>query len=243
MCRVVLRSLVLSSALLAAMPAAVPAVSPGLTGVPWHEDGESRPLAPYIPPEGPTGRSPSRLGDDDVVRGMDPELVSRAQRGDQQAFHAVAEAAQPRLYRLAFGVLRDPTAASEATQQALIAVWRYLPRLRDPARFDAWSYRLLVRACSTQYGQGPRWLPDGEVSAGREPLAADESLAVLHRDQLERGFERLSVDHRAVIALRYLVTCRSRTWPRRSTSAWAPCRAGSPAPCPPCARRSRPMRA
>ena len=136
---------------------------------------------------------------------MDPGLVSRAQRGDQQAFHALAEAVQPRLYRLAFGVLREPTAAAEATQQALIAVWRYLPRLRDPGRFDAWSYRLLVRACSAQFGQGPRSLHDGDVSTGREPLASDEFLAVLHRDQLERGFRRLSVDHRAVIALRYLL--------------------------------------
>lgn len=136
---------------------------------------------------------------------MDPELVSRAQRGDQQAFHALAEAAQPRLYRLAFGVLREPTAAAEATQQALIAIWRYLPRLLDPARFDAWSYRLLVRACSAQFGQGPRSLHDGDVPAGREPLATDEFLAVLHRDQLERGFRRLSADHRAVIALRYLL--------------------------------------
>jgi RNA polymerase sigma-70 factor (ECF subfamily) len=136
---------------------------------------------------------------------MDPGLVTRAQRGDQRAFHAVAEAAQPRLYRLAFGVLRDPAAASDATQQALIAIWRYLPRLRDPARFDAWSYRLLVRACSAQFGQSPRWLPDTDVPAGSEPVASDEFLAVLHRDQLERGFGRLSVDHRAVIALRYLL--------------------------------------
>jgi RNA polymerase sigma-70 factor (ECF subfamily) len=28
---------------------------------------------------------------------------------------------------------------------------------------------------------------------------------VLHRDELERGFERLSIDHRAVIVLRHLL--------------------------------------
>lgn len=53
---------------------------------------------------------------------------------------------RPRLYRLALGVLGDAAGADDATQRALVAVWRDLPRLLDPGRFDAWSYRLLVRA-------------------------------------------------------------------------------------------------
>ncbi len=78
---------------------------------------------------------------------MDPELVTRAQGGDRTAFEALAAAAYPRLQRAALGVLQDAQTAEDATQQALIAVWRYLPRLRDPLRFEGWSYRLLVRAC------------------------------------------------------------------------------------------------
>ena len=37
------------------------------------------------------------------------------------------------------------------------------------------------------------------------PVAADEFGAVVHRDQLERGFCHLSVDHRTVIVLHHLL--------------------------------------
>ena len=75
---------------------------------------------------------------------MDPNLVVKAQQGDQQAFETLAGAIYPRLYNAALGVLQDAHTAEDATQEALIGIWRYLPRLRDPQKFDGWSYRLLV---------------------------------------------------------------------------------------------------
>jgi RNA polymerase sigma factor (sigma-70 family) len=49
-----------------------------------------------------------------------------------------------------------------------------------------------------------RWLP--EITVGhREPQAPDSLGSVIDRDQLERGFRRLSVEHRAVIVMRYLL--------------------------------------
>ena len=49
------------------------------------------------------------------------------------------------LYRVAYRILRDADAADDATQQALVAIWRELPKLRDPERFEAWAYRIVVR--------------------------------------------------------------------------------------------------
>jgi RNA polymerase sigma-70 factor (ECF subfamily) len=136
---------------------------------------------------------------------MDRDLVRRAQRGDQGAFEAVAMRAHPRLYGVALGVLRDRQSAEDATQQALIAIWRYLPRLREVERFDAWSYRLLVRACYDEVERRPRWLSEAAVRSASEPVATDEYLGVVRRDELERVFPRLSVEHRAVIVLRYML--------------------------------------
>jgi DNA-directed RNA polymerase specialized sigma24 family protein len=45
-------------------------------------------------------------------------------------------------------ILRDIDLAEDATQQALLSIWQDLPQLRDPARFEAWSYRLPARAPS-----------------------------------------------------------------------------------------------
>ena len=134
---------------------------------------------------------------------MDTDLVTRAQHGDEEAFASLAVAAGDRLHAVAHRILRDIDLAEDATQQALLAIWRDLPQLRDPARFDAWSYRLLVRACYAEGHRSRRWTPNMRLLSSDEPSQADGSSAVVDRDQLERGFRRLSIDHRAVVVLHH----------------------------------------
>jgi RNA polymerase sigma-70 factor (ECF subfamily) len=134
---------------------------------------------------------------------MDTDLVIRAQHGDEEAFASLAVAAGDRLHAVAHRILRDIDLAEDATQQALLTVWRDLPQLRDPARFDAWSYRLLVRACYAEARRTRRWAPNLRVLSADEPSGADDSGSVADRDQLERGFRRLSIDHRAVVVLHH----------------------------------------
>ena len=134
---------------------------------------------------------------------MDTDLVTRAQHGDEEAFASLAVAVGDRLHAVAHRILRDIDLAEDATQQALLAIWRDLPQLRDPARFDAWSYRLLVRACYAEGRRGHNWTPNMRLLPSDEPMQADGSSAVVDRDQLERGFRRLSIDHRAVVVLHH----------------------------------------
>jgi RNA polymerase sigma-70 factor, ECF subfamily len=134
---------------------------------------------------------------------MDTDLVTRAQRGDEEAFASLALAAGDRLHAVAHRILRDIDLAEDATQQALLAIWRDLPQLRDPARFDAWSYRLLVRACYAEGRKSRKWSPNMRLLSANEPMQADGSKEVVDRDQLERGFRRLSIDHRAVVVLHH----------------------------------------
>jgi hypothetical protein len=88
--------------------------------------------------------SPYFINDKD---GMDRDLVVRATRGDQRALESLLVMSHPRLYRVAYGILRDRHLAEDATQRAILDIWRDIPRLRDPAKFEAWSNRLLVRIC------------------------------------------------------------------------------------------------
>jgi RNA polymerase sigma-70 factor (ECF subfamily) len=134
---------------------------------------------------------------------VDTELIGRAQHGDEEAFASLAVAAGDRLHAVAHRILRDIDLAEDATQQALLAIWRDLPQLRDPARFDAWSYRLLVRACYAEARRTRRWAPNLRILPADEPTGTDDSSAVVDRDQLERGFRRLSIDHRAVVVLHH----------------------------------------
>ena len=134
---------------------------------------------------------------------MDTELVIHARNGDQEAFTALADSSYGRLHQVAFRILRDRPAAEDATQQAVLSMWRDLPQLRDPDRFEAWSYRLLVNACNSEFRRRKRRLPAVGDATTREPVAPDGYRQLYDRDQIERGFAGLSVDHRAVLVLRY----------------------------------------
>ena len=133
---------------------------------------------------------------------MDTELVVQAQRGDEEAFASLAVAVGNRLHAVAHRILRDLDLAEDATQQALLSIWRDLPQLRDPARFEAWSYRLLVRACYAEGRNSRHWTPGLHLVDADEPMT-DSTASVADRDQLERGFRRLSIDHRAVVVLHH----------------------------------------
>jgi RNA polymerase sigma-70 factor (ECF subfamily) len=133
---------------------------------------------------------------------MDADLVRRAQRGDEQAFAAIADAVLDRFLGAAERILRDPQLAEDATQQALVSIWRSLPDLRDPERFEAWSYRALVRVC---YAESRRHRRRDEVplQPTDHRIAPDSLLTLAERDRIERGLRAISVEHRTVLALHY----------------------------------------
>lgn len=134
---------------------------------------------------------------------MDTDVVVRAQRGDQTAFAQLATEGGRRMNALAVGILRDRDLAEDAVQQALLSIWKDLPQLRDPARYESWSYKLLVRACYAEARKRKRRMAEVFGVRSREPVAGDDIGGVVDRDQLERGFRRLSLDHRAVVVMHH----------------------------------------
>jgi RNA polymerase sigma-70 factor (ECF subfamily) len=133
---------------------------------------------------------------------VDLQLVIRAQHGDEQAFSQIAFAMSARLLAVSFRILGDRDLAEDATQQTLVAIWRDLPTLRDPVRFEAWSHRVLVNACYAQARQARR-SDEAVRRLPREPFSTDHSAGVADRDQMERAFRRLTSEQRAVLVLQH----------------------------------------
>jgi RNA polymerase sigma-70 factor (ECF subfamily) len=130
-------------------------------------------------------------------------LVERARQGDEEAFAALTNAVGDRCLAVAFRILRDVDLAEDAVQVALVTGWRRLRSLRDPDRFEAWLHRLLVRAC---YAEARRSRQRTVHLLGLSPegaYATDDILTVDDRDQLERGFRRLSPEQRAVLVFHH----------------------------------------
>jgi RNA polymerase sigma-70 factor (ECF subfamily) len=137
------------------------------------------------------------------------DLVQRAQDGDAAAFERIARDAAARLQGVAIRILRDPAAADDAVQDALVRAWRDLRGLRDPDRLDAWLHRLVVHAALDEIRRRRR----RPIEVAVLPLdlvgAADVDRSVDDRDALERAFRRLSGDHRAVFVLHHYLGLRS----------------------------------
>lgn len=79
--------------------------------------------------------------------------------------------------------------------------WRDLPTLRDATRFNGWLHRLLMHAITDELRSGRRHQSNVRVLR-LEPSVADSSGDIAVREQLRRGFDQISPEHRAVVVLR-----------------------------------------
>jgi RNA polymerase sigma-70 factor, ECF subfamily len=132
-------------------------------------------------------------------------LVERAQRGDHDAFAALAGATIARLDAAARLIVRDHDLARDAVQDALIRCWRDLPTLRDPVAFDAWLHRLLVNACLDLVRRQRRRPVEVELTPIHTPAISDFSGQLIDRDLLHRALGRLEPDWRAIVVLHYFL--------------------------------------
>lgn len=131
------------------------------------------------------------------------DLVERARDGDRDAFAALVALTSDRMYGVAARILRDDMLAEDALQSAFINVWRQLPTLRDPDRFEAWLRRVLVHACYAEARRRRAWATNVRVLPVDGPAAPDSMISVLDRDVLDRAFRRLRVEQRAVFVLHH----------------------------------------
>jgi RNA polymerase sigma-70 factor (sigma-E family) len=136
---------------------------------------------------------------------MSRELVQRAMRGDADAFGALAAGSIDRMAGTAGLVLRDRDAADDAVQEALVRAWRDLPGLRDPDRFEAWLYSIVVRACHDQLRRRRRDRLSQQDAMPSRSVASDAFRIVADRDELVTALDRLSAKQRTAVVLHYYV--------------------------------------
>ena len=88
------------------------------------------------------------------------------------------------------------------SQDALVRAWRDLPSLRDAEKFDAWLYRLIVRACADVGRHRRRWRAEITVLHS-EPAESDRASDLADRDQIERGLRRLTTAQRTILVMNF----------------------------------------
>jgi RNA polymerase sigma-70 factor (ECF subfamily) len=135
---------------------------------------------------------------------MHVELVERAQAGDHEAFSTLARGSFARLFAAAKLILRDDDRAQDAVQEALVLAWKHIRALRDPQAWDAWLYRLTVRACYRIARTTRRHeVVELQIEPPADPSAQDFTGAFAERDRLGRELGRLPLEQRAVMVLHF----------------------------------------
>jgi len=125
-------------------------------------------------------------------------VIERARAGDDDAFDELARSRIDQVYRTALAILGSPADARDATQEALVAMWRGLPSLRSADSFDGWLYRITVNA-SKMALRKRRGVREVELVSD---VAADSGSP--SDPAFDHAFDRLNVDQRALLVAHHL---------------------------------------
>lgn len=145
----------------------------------------------------------------------DSLLVIQAKEGSREAFTALMELYQTKVYNLALRMTGSPEDAADLSQEAFLNAWRGLPSFQGGSSFSTWLYRLTSNACidflrrekRRRKVDGALSLDDGETDyAAFVPDESPSPQALLEgrelKEAVSRGLMQLSEEHRQVLVLR-----------------------------------------
>jgi RNA polymerase sigma factor (sigma-70 family) len=125
---------------------------------------------------------------------VDPERVSAAQQGDALALDRLLDELAPYVRRLCARIA--PATADDATQEALLAIFRGLPSLRAPGAIMTWVRSVTVRTAIRLAGQH-------DVEVATEGTLVDHySSSQEALVDIDDALARLPVYQRVVLILR-----------------------------------------
>lgn len=142
---------------------------------------------------------------------MDAALVRQARAGSEVAFARLVAIHEKPLR----GFLRKSgwIDADDIAQEAFVAAWSDLPRLRDDAGFRAWLYGVAWKKALSQRRGAQRAAARDEAWRGEQDLEAAAEVAAEDRLALETALATLPEDQRACVTL-----CLGQAWSHAEVS-------------------------
>ena len=150
---------------------------------------------------------------------QDLDLIDRIQRGDREAFQELVERYQRKVYSICYGMLKDPEASLDVSQEVFIKVYRYLEKFNRDSSFYTWLYRITVNMCIDyirKHSKAQKVEYDDRLSHDNVEAAGEEHIMPsqlgLHpdrvygrkelREKMLEALETLSEKHRTILILR-----------------------------------------
>ena len=139
---------------------------------------------------------------------FDELLVLRCGKGDPEAFAALVENHQPRLFAHAMQLTGRRDVALDMVQDTWLALIRGLPKLRDPANFAGYAHRVLARRCVdwTRRQQRQRRVDLALTAEALVRVGLPQANAETASDavRIREALDRLAPDRRVTMVLHYL---------------------------------------
>lgn len=115
----------------------------------------------------------------------DPQLLRSAQRGDLRAFEDIVRRYQADVWRLCLHLLGDRTLADDVAQDALVRIYRFLPRYRGDSKFSTWLFSITRNCCLDELRRTKRRRSVRErLEAQPSPSRGDPNLGVEVREAI-----------------------------------------------------------
>jgi RNA polymerase sigma-70 factor (ECF subfamily) len=143
------------------------------------------------------------------------ELVAKAQAGDNEAFAALVERYQNKIYRLAKNITQNNEDAEDVLQEAFLKAYSHLDTFQRNAKFYTWIVRIAVNEAlmKLRKRKSDRTVPldepldTGEETVNREIAVWEDNPETRYSQEeiqqiLDEAVESLKPDFRAVFALR-----------------------------------------
>jgi len=141
--------------------------------------------------------------------GDDSAWVRAAQRGDEAAFGEIVKRYQRAVYRVAYGLTRNPNDADDLAQETFLRAYQAIDRFRAGEPLYPWLSRITVNLAYSLFRRRkrrPESALEPMLEAGRQWAAEDDPAEDSARHERERllgeCFEQISEEHRAVLVLR-----------------------------------------
>lgn len=148
----------------------------------------------------------------------DAELVTAVLTGQADAYGVLVRRYQNAYFRFAVRMLGSRDDADDALQSAFVRAYRALDRCRDPERFGAWLYQIVVNECRTLGVRRDRrerkLVRDAEddfgsvasgLSAGlASEFSDDRSSGAIGLEEVQRAIQQLDDEQREAFLLKHV---------------------------------------
>jgi RNA polymerase sigma-70 factor (ECF subfamily) len=143
------------------------------------------------------------------VNQEETEMISRCQQGDQEALREIFDRYHKKVYRIAYGVVRQREEALDIVQEVFIKLFRSIKNFKGRSHFYTYLYRMVMntaidhtRKTGKQFisslDEEGSFQPSDEVEKGPERI-------LLHKEaeeKLKSAMEKLPAEQKAALIFR-----------------------------------------